>query len=117
MRSTWSHAVLFVADSFLPVDDFPVQRFLNGNMSHRGRRRGAMPMLFTGRKPDHISTPDFLDRPALALRPPKTRRNDQRLTEWMCVPRGTRTRLEHYARHTHARLACHAGAMRRRGRL
>jgi hypothetical protein len=32
---------------------------LNGDMSHRGRRRSAVPMLLAGRKPDHIAWPDF----------------------------------------------------------
>jgi len=95
--------VLFVADFFHPIDRFAVQRFLNRDMSHRGRRRSAMPMLFTGRKPDHIAWPDFLDRAASALRPTKTGRNDQRLTEWMRMPGGASTRLERDVCATHAR--------------
>ena len=95
--------VLFVADFFHPIDRFAVQRFLNRDMSHRGRRRSAMPMLFTGRKPDHITGPDFLDRAASALRPTKTGRNDQRLTEWMRMPGGASTRLERDVCATHAR--------------
>jgi len=57
-------------------------------MSHCGRRRGAVPMLLVRRKPDYIARPDFLDRSALALRPPNARRDDQRLTEWMRMPGG-----------------------------
>src|SRR6266542_452099 len=95
--------VLFVANLFHPLDQFSVQRFLNGNVRHRGRWRSAVPMLFTRRKPDHIARPDFLDRSALALRPSKTRRDDQRLTEWMCVPCGACTRLERDACATNTR--------------
>ena len=51
-------------------------------------------MLFAGRKPDHIARPDFLDRPAPALRPAAAGRDDQGLTKRMRVPRGTSTRLE-----------------------
>src|SRR5439155_16338264 len=74
-----------------------VQRLLNGDMSHRGRRRSAVPMLLTRRKPDHIARPDFLDRTAPALSPTKAARDDQRLTEWMCMPGGAGTRLERNA--------------------
>src|SRR5437899_10892254 len=67
-------------------------------MSHRGRRRSAVPMLLTRRKPDYIAWPDFLDRCAPTLRPTKARRDDQRLPEWMRMPGGARTRLECDAR-------------------
>ena len=64
-----SAPILLVADLFHPVDDLAVQRFLNGDMRHCRRRRGAVPVLLAGRKPDHVAWPDFLDRPAPALRP------------------------------------------------
>src|SRR6476659_7682389 len=86
--------ILFVADFFHPVHRLAVQRFLNGDMRHRGRRGRAMPMLLTGRKPDHIARANFLDRSAPTLRPPKTGRDDQRLTEWMRMPGSARTGLE-----------------------
>src|SRR5215218_8988328 len=38
--------------------------------------------------------PDFLDRSALSLGPAEPRRDDQRLTKRMRVPRGARARLE-----------------------
>jgi hypothetical protein len=38
------------------------------------------------RKRDDIAGPDFLNRAAPTLRPPESRCNDQRLTEWMRVP-------------------------------
>ena len=80
--------VLFLADLLHPVDRFAVERLLNGDMSHRSGRRSAVPMLFTRHKPDHIARPDFLDRAAPTLNPPKAGREDQRLTEWMCMPGG-----------------------------
>jgi hypothetical protein len=36
--------VLLIADLFHPVDRFAVERFLNGYMSHRSRRRSAVPV-------------------------------------------------------------------------
>jgi hypothetical protein len=55
-----SPAVLFVADSFHPIDHFAVQRFLKSDMRHCGRRRSAVPMLLVRRKPDDVAWPDFL---------------------------------------------------------
>ena len=97
------HSSLFVfvvAHLFHPVDRFAVERFLNGYMRHRRSRTCAMPVFFTGRKPDHIARPNFLDRSVPTLRPPKTRRDDQRLTKRMRMPGGTGTRLERDARAT-----------------
>ena len=51
-------------------------------------------MFLTGRKPDHVAWPDFLDRAAPTLRAAAASRDNQRLTEWMRVPSGTRTRFE-----------------------
>jgi hypothetical protein len=85
---------LFLADLFHPFDRLAVQRLPNGDVRHRDRRRCAVLMLLVRRKPDHVARPDFLDRSALALRPPKARRDDQRLTERMSMPGGASTRLE-----------------------
>src|SRR4029450_4833238 len=40
--------------------------FLDGDMGHRRRCLGAVPMLLTGRRPDHVARPNLLDpaRPA-----------------------------------------------------
>jgi hypothetical protein len=70
-------------------------------MSHRGRRRSAVPMLLVRRKPHHIAGPDFLDRAAPPLRPSETGGDDQRLTKWMCMPGRACTRLERDACATH----------------
>ena len=86
--------ILFFAHLLHPLYDFSVQRFLNGDMRHRGCWRGAVPMLFTGRKPRDITWPDFLDRPAFALHPSEAKRDDQRLTERMRMPGGAGARLE-----------------------
>ena len=103
--------VLLIAHVFHPLDHFAVEVFLNGDMSHCGRRRRAMPMLFVRRKPDDIARMDFLDRPALTLRPAETRDDDQCLTEWMRMPRGSRTRLERNACAGHA---CRIGCLEQR---
>src|SRR5437870_8374808 len=49
-----SALILFVADLFHPLNHLTVERLLNGDMSHGGRWRSAVPMLLTRRKPDHI---------------------------------------------------------------
>src|SRR5207248_3059417 len=90
--------ILFIRNLFHPVDRLAVQRFLNSDMSHRGRRCRAVPMLLAGCKPDHITWPNFLDRAALALHPAEAGRDDQRLAEWMGMPGGAGTRLERDAR-------------------
>src|ERR1700742_1596547 len=89
--SVSTSSILLVRHFFHPIDDFTVERFLNGNVCHRGCGRGAMPMLLVRRKPDHVAWPDFFDRSALALRPSQTRRDDQRLTQWMRMPSGACT--------------------------
>src|SRR5947208_13892563 len=96
-----SALVLFVAHVLHPLDHFAVERFLNGNVRHGGRRRSAVPMLLVRRKPDHIARPDFFDRSAPTLRPSEAGRDDQRLTKWMCMPRSACTRLERDVCTTH----------------
>jgi hypothetical protein len=96
LRSTFP-SVLFIADSFHPIDHFAVQCLLNGDVRHRGRRRSAVPMFFTRRNPDHIARPDFLDGAVPTLNPPKPGRDDQRLAKWMCMPGSASTRLERNA--------------------
>lgn len=77
------------------MDDLAVRvAFLDRDMRHRRRGRGPVPMLHTGRTPDHIAGPDFLDRATPTRRPAKAGGHDQRLTEGMRVPRGPGARLE-----------------------
>src|SRR3954471_685096 len=81
---------------FHPIDGFTVQLFLDGKVRHAGGRSGSVPMLFTGRKPDHIAGTDLLDRAAVTLRPATARSNDKRLSKRMCMPCGPRTRFKRY---------------------
>src|SRR5262245_4785499 len=92
-----SLAVLLIADLFQPVHGPALDRFLDGDMRHRRRRRCAVPVLLAGRKPDHVARPDLLDRAALALRPAAAERDDQGLAERMGMPGGASARLERYA--------------------
>src|SRR3954471_9473666 len=62
-----SFAVLFVGHVFHPLDRFAVEHLGNRDVRHRGCRRRAVPVLFAGREPHHVSRADLLDRPA---RPP-----------------------------------------------
>ena len=100
MRFEWAFIclpVLFVADLFHPVDNFPVELFLNGDVRHCRGRRSPMPVLLAGREPDHIAGPDLLDGSAFALNPAAASRDDESLTEGMRMPCGPRPRLERYA--------------------
>jgi len=60
-------------------------------------------MLLVRREPDNITRSDFLDRSAVALRPPKARRDNQRLAEGMRMPGSPSTRLERDACATYTR--------------
>src|SRR4051812_8003075 len=85
-----SLAILLVSNLFHPLDSFAVERFLNGDVSHGCRRRRAMPMFFPGSKPDHVARLDLFDRSAFALSPAEAGHNNERLSQWMRVPRGPR---------------------------
>src|SRR5438128_8675317 len=61
--------VLRVAHLLHPVDRFPVERLLNGDVRHSSNRRRAVPMLLTRLEPHHISGTNLFDRPAIALHP------------------------------------------------
>src|SRR5205085_7413117 len=91
-----------VGDLLHPINRFAVELLLNGDVRHRRRCRRPVPVLFAGRKPDHVTGPDFLDRPAPALRPAAAGRHDQGLAERVRVPRGPGTRLESDAGPAHA---------------
>src|SRR5207237_4656948 len=111
LQSRLASAILLITDVFHPIDDFAVERFLNGNVRHRRRRRRTVLMFFFRLKPDHIAWPDFLYRAAPALNPPKAGHDDQRLTKWMCMPGGAGTRLERDARATNT---CRFGGLEQR---
>src|SRR6478752_1227407 len=90
--------VLFVADFFHPFNRFTVEVFLNGNMGHGSRSRGAVPMLFTRRKPDYIAGTNLLDRFPFPLREPAALGDNESLAQWMRMPGGASAGLERYAR-------------------
>ena len=81
---------MLVADLFHPLDVFTLEMFLNGDMGHAGRRRGSMPVFLTRRDPDDITFADFLGWTTPLLNPTGACRHDQRLTERVRVPRGSR---------------------------
>src|SRR3569623_838518 len=95
--------VLFVADSFLPIDGFAVELFLYGDVGHGRVGCGAMPMLLTRRTPDHVAWPNFLFRAALALYPPAPDGDNQGLPERMGMPGRPGAGLERDARAHRAR--------------
>src|ERR1051325_8321279 len=95
--------VLLIGHVLEPLHGFAVDRFLNRNVRYRDGWGRAMPMLFTGRKPNNIARLNLFHRPALALRPTNARGDDQRLTERMRVPRRARTRVERNTRPAHPR--------------
>src|SRR5215471_13118566 len=87
----------------MPMDVRAVQRLLNGDMSHRGCWRCAMPMLRVGWTPDDVPALDFGFGFARALRPANTRRDDERLTQGMRVPGSACAGLEGDSSAPHAR--------------
>ena len=78
--------ILFVAHRFHPVRAGAIEMLINGDVHHGGSRRGAMPMLFTRRDPDHVSGPDFFNRSAPALHPPAAGGDNQMLTQRVGMP-------------------------------
>ncbi len=93
-RSADAGKILFVGDLLEPFDVRAVERFLNRDMGHGGGRRRAVPVLVTGRAPDHVTGADFDDRAALALGPAAPGGDDQGLAERMGMPGAARAGLE-----------------------
>src|SRR5579863_1948639 len=69
--------ILLIGDVLHPFDDSAVERFLDGDVSHGGVRRRAVPMLFAGRKPHDIAGMNLLDRAAPPLRAARAGSDDQ----------------------------------------
>jgi hypothetical protein len=88
---------LVFTNFFHPVNGLTIELLLDGNMSHSGCGSGPMPLLFTRRKPDYISRPNFLDRFAIALNPAAASRDNESLTQRMRVPRSACARLKRNA--------------------
>src|SRR2546427_12050210 len=76
----YSGLVLFVTDFLHPVNRFAVELFLNRDVRHGRGRGSAMPMLFTGREPDHVTRPNFLDGASPALCQAAASRHNKGLT-------------------------------------
>src|SRR6266446_4164918 len=94
LRRRSSFAILFVADLFHPVDIPAVNEFLNGDMTHSVGRGGAVPMLHTRRRPDHITRP-YLPLVAIPfLHPTHARCDDQDLAGRMSMPGGSCARFK-----------------------
>jgi len=85
---------LFVADLFHPVNHFAVELFLNGDVRHGRGWRGAVPVFLARREPNHVTGPDFFNRPAPALHTPAAGGHDQGLPQRMGVPGGPGAGLE-----------------------
>src|SRR5438552_17942489 len=85
--------VLFVADLLHPVDGLAVEFLLDGDVRHRAFWRGAVPMLLSWRKRDHIPGMNLFDRTSIALHEAATIRHNERLTQWMVVPSRAGARL------------------------
>jgi len=81
-------AVFLVCDMFEPVDGLSAEPLLDGDVRHRGRWAGAVPMYLARREPDDITRPDCLNRPAFTLDEAGAGRHDQGLPERVGVPRG-----------------------------
>jgi hypothetical protein len=79
-------SVLLIGHLLHPVDGLSVQRLGNRDVSHSLRRRRAVPMFDTGRKPDHIARQNLFPRSTFDLHPSAAHRDDQRLAERMRVP-------------------------------
>jgi len=79
--------VLLIAYLFHPFDSFPIETFLNTDMSHARARRSAMPMFYSRRNPDDVTLKNLLDSTAPLLNPARASRDDQSLTQRMAVPR------------------------------
>src|SRR5947207_15492814 len=95
--------VLFVADLLHPVDDLAVEVFLDCDVSHGGGRRRAMPVLLARRAPDDVARSNHSDWTTPALHEPAAGRDDQGLTQRLCVPFGQWAWLERYAGSARAR--------------
>ena len=67
---------------------------MDGDVRHRRDWRGAVPVLFAGRDPDHVAGPDFLDGAAPALHATAAGCHNQGLAERMRVPQRPRAGLE-----------------------
>src|SRR5579863_3037131 len=95
--------ILLVTDMFHPVHGSAVQSLLDGDMTHRRRRRCTVPLLLTGLEPYRIARTDAFDRLAVALYSSGAGDDDQRLPQRVRVPGRARPRFEGDDRAGHSR--------------
>lgn len=79
-------AIVVVVSFLQPINHLPVERLLDGDVRHRGSRGSAVPVFDTRREPDHVTRTNLLNRAVLLLHPAATKRNDERLSEWVRMP-------------------------------
>src|SRR5262249_44706889 len=92
-----STSILLVCDLLHPTHNLAVLFFLNRDVRHGRRWRGAVPVLFARREPDNVAWPNLLYRSTITLRPAAARSDNQRLSERMGMPSRPCARLESYA--------------------
>src|SRR5438093_3480363 len=80
--------ILVVADLFHPLDALAIELLLHRDVRQCRCRRGAVPVLLACREPHHIAWLDLRNRVTPPLHATEPRRHDQRLSEWVCMPRG-----------------------------
>src|SRR5450631_1543297 len=86
--------ILLVCDLLQPIHRLAALFFSEGDVGHRGRGCGSMPVFFSSLEPDHIAGPNLFDQTAFVLGPPTSSRNNEGLTEWMSMPCRSGARLE-----------------------
>src|SRR3954469_5166005 len=96
-------SVLLVGDLLHPVHDPAVELFLDRDVRHGGRRRGAVPVFLVRRTPHDVAGTNDMQGPALALHVAAAGRADQRLAKRMRVPVAARARLERHVSPARAR--------------
>jgi hypothetical protein len=84
--SSWRALILFVTNLLHPVGRFTVELFENGHVRHSRGGSGAVPMLFAGRKPNHVARPNLFDWTSPALGQAGACGYDQSLTQRMSMP-------------------------------
>ena len=79
---------------FEPIDGLAIELLLHGDVRHRRGWRRAVPVLFAGGKPHDVTEANLFNGSASALDASGPGCHNERLAEWMGVPRGARAWLE-----------------------
>src|SRR5580704_10859940 len=75
--------VLLVGHLLQPFDKFSIEYFRDGDVLHKIRWSGAMPVFLAWRYPHNIAGADFLQQPSPALNAARPRKDVQCLPHWM----------------------------------